>query len=200
MAAQDIYIDVARGAFVSGLDSATLISPPLLVRGTTPTLHVYLLAQTAGWPVSNPPYSFIPVAGLTLEMAVGQLGAGAYLANQFTWTASTDLADPYFTSTLSLNTTAIAAALGVSRQITAVMQVDSMTLAGMVPTTVLLANVTIQNAIIVPGATLAAPDVIGTYLTRTIVGHLTLVNDTDPTKQVDLYVGSDGPLHEDPIA
>ena len=80
------------------------------------------------------------------------------------------------------------------------MQVDSMTTDDMVPTTVLLANVTIQNAIIIPGATLAAPDVIGTYLTRTIVGHLTLVNDTDPTKQVDLYVGSDGTLHEDPIA
>ena len=198
--AQDIFIDVARGAFVAGLDSVTLVAIPPLVRGTTPTLHVYLLAQTAGWPNATPPYTYIPVAGLTLEMAVGILGAGAYLANQFTWTASTDLADPYFSSTLSLNTTAIAAALGVARQITAVMQVDSMTTDDMVTTTVLLANVTIQNAIIVPGATLAAPDVSGTYLTRTIVGHLTLVNDTDPTKQVDLYVGSDGTLHEDPIA
>ena len=149
--AQDIFIDVARGAFVAGLDSTTLVSIPPLVRGTTPTLHVYLLSQTAGWPTSNPPYAFIPVTGQTIQMAVGLFGQTSYLANQFTWTASTDPADPYFEGTLPLTMAGLATALGSSRQLTAVMQVDSVPVSTMVPTNVLLANVTIHNRIIFPG-------------------------------------------------
>jgi hypothetical protein len=147
MAVQDIFIDVSRGAFVAGLDSTTLVAIPPLVRGTTPTLHVYLLAQTAGWPNATPPYSFIPVAGLTLEMAVGMFGGTSYLASVFAWTASADPADPYFEGTLNLNTSIIASALGSARQITAVMQVDSLDSTG-TPTDILLSNVTLKNAII----------------------------------------------------
>src|SRR5438128_11887438 len=104
MAAHDLYFDTARGVLVAGRNSSTIVDLPPLVRGAQIPLRCFLLKPSEGFPVSNPPYDFIPVADNTIQMAIGIFGTTSYLANQFVWTPSTDIASPYFAATLSLNT------------------------------------------------------------------------------------------------
>ena len=96
-------------------------------------------------------FTAIPVSGLTLEMALGRKvgNSSTLFTQQFTFTASDDLADPYFSADLPMNTAAIATLLGSSAQADAWFEVKL--LDGGLPRTVLSRLVRVQAAVIKDG-------------------------------------------------
>jgi len=144
----DLFVDTVRGEFVGGRDNSSIVNMPLLVSGDTLLLRIRLLAQTANWPNSSPPYDFIPTSGLTIAVYLGILGEDNYLTQQVTWTPSVDPADPYFEALLPLNTSEIYDELGSSAQVTALLQIQK--IAGGIPATVLLKEVRLRQGIANP--------------------------------------------------
>jgi hypothetical protein len=142
-----LYIDTDRSLPVAGADDSSIVDLPAFVQEDTLALRVYLLAGYSR--VSS--YTPIPVAGITLEVALGRKVGNTSLlyTQQFTWTASDDLADPYFAADLPMNTAAIATLLGSNSQADAYFEVKL--LDGGLPRTVLSRLVKVQAAVIKDG-------------------------------------------------
>ena len=142
-----LYIDTDRSLPVVGVSDSSIAEMPAFVQEDTLSLRVTLLAGFSR--VSD--FAPIPVSGLTLEMALGRkVGNTSLLYTQaFSFTASDDLADPYFAADLPMNTAAIATLLGSSAQADAYFEVKM--LDGGLPRTVLSRLVRIQAAVIKDG-------------------------------------------------
>lgn len=203
MAQYDLYIDVVAGALISSLQNPQTTNPPPLVQGDNPTWRIWLCNPTGD---PRTPYTLIPIAGLSLQVAIGDKVGNTtnYYTQQFTWAPSADPANPnYFIAQLPLNTAAITTLLGSGASANSTLQV--VYIQGGFPTTVLEIQVTIQAAVIKnggvivpPGATfLSAETAAATYLKRTIVGAIILQNPNG--KQVALFCDADGSFKADPL-
>jgi|SRR5438105_50863 len=148
MSFKRLFIDTDRSLPVVGVSDSSVAELPAFVQQDTLALRVTLLAGFSR--VSS--YTPIPVAGITIEAALGvRVGNTSLLyTQQFTWVASGDLADPYYQANLPMNTAAIATLLGSGEQAQAWFEVKM--LDGGVPRTVLSRLVTIQAAVIKDGA------------------------------------------------
>lgn len=206
MATIDLYIDIFEKKLVAGLTDPTARTLPRLTQGDSPTMRIWLLQPVAGSSLTTP-YTYVLTSGVTLQAAVGaRVGnATTYYTQQFTWTASTDVSNPYFTAALPMNTQAITTLLGANGSASAYFEVK-MFVSG-VPTTVFSDAVTIQAAVIKDGGTIAPPigtpisaeTASATFLGREVVGPITLVCSTDTTKKIQIYVSDDGAFHADPV-
>jgi hypothetical protein len=205
MAQFSLFIDTASGTLVQDSSNSAAAPLPALVQGDTLNLRIYLLARTPGFPLVNPPYTIISNAGMALQVAIGDKVGNVtnYYATQFVW--NPDQANQYFSAALALNTAAITALLGSGASATT--WLDIQYLIGGIPTTVLEIPVTIQASVIKagggaplpPGQTpLSAEYANATFLTRSVVGQIILVN-ANTGKKIALYVDDDGKAQMDPI-
>lgn len=203
MAQVDLVINVNSGERVAGLTDTTITDLPRFVQGDTLTFKVFLLKGASR--LATP--ERIPVSGITLQMAIGTRTGNStnYYTQQFAWTASTDLADPYWTANLPMNTAEIGTLLGSGSS--AVAWLELKMVQGGLPTTVLSKQITIDAAVIKdgglvvpPGLTpLSAEAALAMFLQRDISGAITLTNPTTGAK-LSLYVGDDGAFHADPLS
>ena len=201
MSQHNLYIDIDRGEPVLGATDSSIAALPPFVQGDSLNLRIWLL--TAFSRVTA--YTQIPVAGLTLQVALGvKIGnATTYYTQQFTWTPSEDLGQPYFSAVLPMNTAAIDTLLGSSSTATATFEVKMISSA--VPVTVLTKEVRIHAAVIKeggltvpPGQTpLSAEVANATYVKIVHTGHWYLMNSNG--YGIDLWVDTDGTFHQDPI-
>jgi hypothetical protein len=203
MPTSDLYIDIARGIFVTGRKNSTPISSfPPLVRGTTQSFRIMLLNPTGD--TTGTIYTALAVTDQTIQMAIGQLGGSSYLTSQFTWSASSDPENPFYSALLPLNTPNITSAIGSSSQLACVMQIDRVDRG--IPSPVILQDVTIRNAVIIDGTEVSAPgrtllyaETASTlFLTRTIVGPVVWVCADDPTKKRQEFIDVDGSRVDEP--
>ena len=196
MATADLYIDISNGIFVAARDNSSQVDLPPFVRGTTQNLRIMLLKPT-GASVGTV-YELVPVSGQTIQLAVGLLGGASYLTDQFTWSASSDLANPFYSASVPFNTPEITDAIGSSKVLDCVLQIDRVESGTPIP--MILKDIKIKNAIIVdgtetssPGRTVLYAETAGSmFLTRNIVGRVRWINDTDPTKMNETFTDTDG--------
>lgn len=192
-----LFIDTDRGLPVGGVSDSSVVDLPNFVQEDSLNLRITLLAGFSR--VSD--YTPIPVSGITLEVALGRKVGNTSLlyTQQFTWTASDDLADPYFAATLPMNTGAIATLLGSNAQADAYFEVKM--LDGGLPRTVLSRLVKVQAAVIKDGGLeeAALPTPISAeacdalFLKRTIpcsAGNPVILQNGSVTMAV--YVDTDG--------
>src|SRR5262245_41205839 len=102
MAFHHIFIDTDRNKAVVSASDTTFAALPTFVQEDNLTLRITFLSgfsRTAS-------YSQIATAGITVEAALGRkIGNTSLLyTQQFSWTASDDLADPYFEAQFPMNT------------------------------------------------------------------------------------------------
>lgn len=202
----DLWIDLVRQKRVAGPANAQEVPLPTFTQGNIWTFRVRCLQQLSGFPLANPPYSVVPTAGKTLQLAIGTKTGGTttHYVEQFTWTASTNLADPYFQADVTFDATATGSLIGTNPSAQSWLEINLVT--DGVPKTILSQLVTIEASVIknttptVPlGQTpISLETALALFLQRVIVGKVTFRNDTDPTKQRDLYTDIDGSFHEDP--
>lgn len=202
MAEHTLYIDCDRAKSVMSASSSTDKVLPKFVQGDTIHFKLYLLQGFNRAAAYTP----VPVLGLTIEMALGirQGDESELYTAQYTWTASEDLADPYWEATLPMNTTEIDDLIDDAEFGLAFFEIkyfrDSL------PTTVLSERVKIWAAVIkagsvVPVATptpLSAEVANATYLTRTVRGVIRLESE-DGLKKADLYLANDGTFQVNPV-
>jgi hypothetical protein len=208
MATIDLYIDIREKKLVSGLLDATPKQLPKFVQGDNQSMRIWLL-QPVSVSSFTTPYEYVPVAGVTIQAAIGtRVGnSTTYYTQQFSWTASADLASPYFDAIFPMNTAAITTLLGTGGESTAAFFEVKMIVAA-VPTTVYSEGCTIQAAVIKDGGIssppLATPMTVeaaqASFLGYEITGPFTLICATDPTKKISVYVDTAGAFHADPIA
>jgi len=202
MAEHTLFIDCDRAAAVSSATDSTAKALPKFVQGDTMLLRVYLLQ---GFSRSSE-YVPVPTLDLTIQAALGtRVGnATSYHTQQFTWTASEDLADPYFEAEFPMSTAAITTLLGSADSAFAYFEVKY--IRDGLPTTVLSERVKVWAAVIKEGGLVeaAVPTPLSVevanalYLRRTISGAIRLVSE-DGLKQADLYIDNDGTFHVDPV-
>jgi hypothetical protein len=202
----DLYIDTARRELVAGPLSSSVVPMPVLSQGNTVTLRIRALTPTANFPLGNPPYTLTAVAGKTLQLAIGtKLGsASTHYVEQYTWSAGTDLVDPYWYADVAMNTQAVSTLLGTSASKTAYLEIN---LVAGTPQTILSKQVTIEASVIkndaltVPvGLTPASMEAVMALLKNLVANSITLQNETDPSKQTLLTTGDDGTFHADPLS
>src|SRR5439155_752495 len=101
MATRDFYIDTDRGEVVLGPSDSSIAALPPFVQGDSLDLRIWLLKNFSRLSA----YTKVPVAGLTLQVALGtKVGDSTlYYTQQFTWVPSTDLGQPYFAAVLPMN-------------------------------------------------------------------------------------------------
>src|SRR5437867_4103172 len=106
----NLFIDTDRAEPVISATETTIAALPRFTQEDTLALRVRLLAGFSR--INN--YTRIAVAGVTLQVALGlKVGSASTIyTQQFTWTASDDLADPYFDGSLPMDTAEIADLLG----------------------------------------------------------------------------------------
>lgn len=203
--AQDIFIDLNSGLAVTGPSNPTPAALPAFVQGDTLSLRLWLLQRTTTFPTN--PYTLVPVAGLTLQAALGsKVGSGGTVyTQQLTWAPSVDPVNPnYWTATFAMNTAAITTLLGSNATAAAIFEVK--TVSGQVPTTILQTAVVVNagviqaGGVVVPAGLNAASVeyVNATCLTRAIVGQFTMQNPTTG-KLFAVYIGDDGTFHTDAL-
>ncbi len=205
MATIDLYIDTFAKRLVTSLTDTTPVRFPSLVQEDTPTLRIWLLQQVANSTIEDP-YVFIPTAGVTLQLAIGtRLGSSSTLyTQQYTWTASGDTTNPYFEAQLPMNTAGITTLLGNQGTASAYLEVK---MTDTYATTILSEQVTVLAAVIksggitspIPTTALSAEVAAATFVKVEHTGSITLICETDSTKKIKLYCGTDGELHEDTI-
>lgn len=205
MATADLYIDTANCKPVAGLGDSTIVSLPRFAQGDTLSMRIWLLAPTTTDRLATP-YTFIPTTGLSLQVALGaKIGSTTtYYTQQFSWTASAEPNNPYWSAAFPMNTAAITSLISTGASASAWFEVKY--LLGGLPTTVLCEEVTIHAGVIKSGGVtvpngltpLSAEAAMATYLQRTIEGQITLRNATSG-KEVLLYVDIDGVFHADPV-
>src|ERR1051325_1508353 len=139
----NLWIDTDRNKAVGGLSDSSLAQLPAFVQGDSLNFRLRFLRGFS----RLGDYTPIPVAGLTAEMALGtRIGDETLYTQQFTWTASDDLADPYFYAVLPMNPPAITTLLGDEESALAWFEVKL--LDGGLPRTVLSERVRIQASVI----------------------------------------------------
>lgn len=148
--AYNLYIDTDRGVPViagANFNDSSIAALPPFVQGDSLKLRIWLLSGFS----RLDPYNKIPVSGVTLQVALGTRTGSvtAYYTQQFTWTPSDDLGQPFFAATLALNTTAVNTLLGSNSSGLAWFEVK-MVQSG-VPVTVLSKQVTVQASVIKDG-------------------------------------------------
>lgn len=201
MAALNLYIDCDRQEAVASADDSSIVALPPFVQEDSLTLRVWLLTgktQFGG-------YSKIPVSGITLEMAIGtKVGNDAdYATQQFTWTASGDLGQPYFEATLPMNTEGIESLLGDQSSASSWFHVRKID--GGTPRTILLKPITVHASVVKdgtltvpPGATpLSAEAANASYVRVVHTGSFDLMNANG--KGIRIYCDEDGAFRSDPI-
>src|SRR5437667_4833102 len=197
MAFHRLWIDTDRRLPVIGVNDSSVAALPLFVQEDTLALRVTLLAGFSRVSAYTP----IPVAGITIEAALGlKVGNTSLLyTQQFSWVASTDLADPYYEANLPMNTPAIADLLGEGAQAQAFFEVKM--LDGGLPRTVLSESVAIHAAVIKDGGLqepaqptpISAETCLALFLQRLIPcssGNPVILQNGSVTMAV--YVDSDG--------
>jgi hypothetical protein len=204
MAKHTIYIDTTTGDPVAGATDGSVTSLPPFVQGDTLSLRIYLLVREGGR-LSD--LTQIPVSGLTLQVALGtRVGSTTtYYTQQFTWTASTDLAQPYFEADLPMNTEAIDTLLGASSTANAWFEVK--VIEDAVPRTVLQKEVSVKAAVIKDGGVvvpagltpLSAEYANAAFLTREFEGSF-IIRNAVTGAGVMIYVDEDGTFQADNIA
>jgi hypothetical protein len=152
---RDLFINTDTGDAVRSLTDSSIVDLPPFVQENSLSLRIWLLKNfpKAGGGSAEA----IPVAGVTLEVAIGLRtgNSSTYYTQQFTWTPSTDLAQPYFAAVLPMNTNAIANLLGSGSSAQAWLEVTK--IADGLPETVLQKLITIQAAVIKSGTLVVAP-------------------------------------------
>jgi|SRR5579862_2290490 len=207
MAQFDLYIDVVGQQLIGSPNSPLVATPPPFVQGDTPTFRIFLCQPTAN-ALATPPYTIMPIQGLSLQAAIGDKIGNVtnYYTQQFTWAPSTDPTNPnYFIAQFPMNTAAITTLLGANSSAQSTFHV--LYIQAGFPTTVLELPITIQAAVIKnggvivpPGATfLSAETANATFLKQTVVGVLYLKN-ANTGKRVALYLADDGTFHADPVS
>lgn len=204
MALFDIFIDVDAQEVVRGFADSSVTSLPRMVQGDTPTLKLWPLKRTVTFNGGTTPYSYMGVAGLSFEVAIGtRVGNSSTLyTQQFVWTA--DANNQSVSATLPLNTAGIDGIIGNNSSAPAWFEVKYLS-AGF-PTTILDKQIDLQAAVIKagalvvpPGATaMTAEEANAAFLKRIIHGAFILQND-NTGKQIACYLGDDGAFHADPI-
>lgn len=202
MAALNLYIDTDRGIAVGGVNDSTAAKLPRFVQGDSLKLRIWLL--TGFKRLGN--FDQVPVSGITLQVALGsKSGSGAeYYTQQFTWTPSGDLGQPYFEATLPMNTAEIDGLLGANPTAPAWFQVRKTE--GGTPATVLQEQVTIHASVIQDGIAEVPPpltplsaEAANAAFVRVIhTGSFDLMNANG--KGVRIYVDDDGAFRTDPIS
>jgi hypothetical protein len=201
MAEHNLYIDIDRGEPVLGAADTSIAALPPFVQGDTLNLRIWLLKDFS----RTTSFTTIPVAGLTLQVALGtKVGNSTlYYTQQFTWTPSTDLGQPYFSALFPMNTAALDTLLGGSSSTLCWFEVKMISDA--LPVTVLSKQVTVEAAVIKEGAltvpagltALSAEAANAMYVKIIHTGHFYLMNANG--YGIDMWVDTDGTLHSDPI-
>ncbi len=202
MAEHTLYIDCDRATAVRSATDSTAKALPKFVQGDTILLRVYLLQDYS----RSSDYTQVPTLDLTIQAALGtRVGDDTeYYTQQFTWTPSADLSNPYFEAAFPMSTAAITTLLGSDESAFAFFEVKY--IRSGLPTTVLSEKVKVWAAVIKEGGLVeaAVPTPLSvevgnaTYLRRTIIGVVRLVSE-DLSKQADLYLSNDGTFHVDPV-
>lgn len=190
MSFHPLFIDTDRGEPVASATDSTVADLPTFTQGDILTLHITLLGGFS----RISPYTPIPVSGLTLEVAIGEKigNETVYYASQFTWTPSSDLAQPYFSGDLALNTSEITTLIGGNPTAKAFFEVKI--IEDGLPWTVLSKQVEVNAAVIKDGGTsplvsptpLTAEVANATYLQRRIPCSI-----TNPLVLVDEATGAE---------
>lgn len=198
MTQRDIIIDQTQQRVIAGLTDTSVAALPAFIRGDTIKFKLFVVSSSGR--ISVPTRT--PTAGQTVEMALGFRG-GTTLTSQFTWTASEDLADPYWEASLPMNTDPIIAAMAGKTSVGVTLDVKLVE--DGTPTTILLADTTIQSGVINPGDVVIPPGMTpifaetAPYLNPTgFQGKIRLMSP-DGTKQGDVYWGDDNTLHGDSV-
>ncbi len=195
----NLYIDIDRKESVIGPDNPLTALPLPFIQGETLPLRIYLLQGS----------TLLPVAGTTLEVAIGQKkgnGGTSYYTQQFSWTPSSDISQPYWEADLSLATSGINTLLGSSESAKAFFEVKKIT-AG-IARPVLLKPITVQ-AVVIHDSVLTVP-VDQTPISAEAVnagfvpkigfnGELQFINP-DTGKGFAIYADSDGAFQVHPIS
>src|SRR5690349_56899 len=202
----DLYCDADRRVRVPGKNNSLTIDVPDAFQNDIWSVRVWPLQTRADGITGNPPYDYFEIAATTLELYIADPGASSYLTQQFTWAINGDPASPFFYADLPFNTPNIADAMtaAASDRITTTIQIRHIDGTGN-PRTILFQPITIFESVANAGALVAPPgqtvltqevaDAI--YIKRTIVGHITWVCDSDPTKQRDMFIDTDGSRRDD---
>lgn len=201
-----INIDTDRNEAVVSADDSSIAGLPTMTQEDSLNLRIALLSGFSR--ISS--YTPIATAGVTLQVALGvKLGnVSTYYTQQFSWTASDDLADPYFEAVMPMNTQAIEDLLDDGATAQAWFEVKM--LDGGLPRTVLSKLVRIHAAVIKDGGmsepaeptplSVEAANVI--FLKRLILcsvdNPVILENEVTGLKTA-VYTDEDGSFHADAI-
>jgi hypothetical protein len=198
----DLYIDVDRKERVRSPADSSVVAMPSFAQGNITTFRVRALQPSA---VFNAPYTVVPNAGKTIQLAIGTKvgGTTTHCVEQFAWSLNADMADPYFYADVNFNTDQVSSLLGSNPAITSFLEINLVD--GGQPRTIFSKQVTIEASVIknavltvMPGQTaLSLEAAVALFLQRTITGPITLVCATDPTKRRDLFIDTDGSWHDD---
>ncbi len=194
----NIYIDIDRNEVVLSPTSNSRAALPSFAQGDSMDMTIWLLDM-----YSNFAYRLVPVAGITLQVALGDK-AGTYYTQQFSWTPSADLSQPNFSATFPMNTAAIDTLVDGKLRAAAYFEIKKVI--SSVPVTVFQRRVIIEAAVITPtsltvpaGLTpLSAEAANAAYLGRTVTGEINIINGTTG-KGFRLYADEDGAPQMPPI-
>src|SRR5438132_5910488 len=180
MAVHNIYIDIDRSVVVLSPTDSSIAPLPPFIQDDTLNLRVWLLTDFS----RTAAYTKIPVAGITLQVAIGTKSGNTtlYYTQQFTWVPSTDLGQPYFAAQLPMNTAGITALLGAGAAAQAWFEVKMIQSA--LPVSVLSQSITVQAAVIKAGGVpvpagltpMSVEAAYAAFLTRNITGQIPLTN------------------------
>jgi len=201
---RDLFINTDTGEPVRSLTNGSIAELPPFVQENSLNLRIWLLRN---FPVAGGGQAEkIPVAGVTLEVALGlrRGDSATYYTQQFTWTPSLDLGQPYFAAVLPMNTLAIATLLGTNSSAQAWLEVTK--IADGFPETVLQKLVTIQAAVIKTGTLVVPPGLTplsaeaanAAFVPKSgIQGPILFIGSTGKTVMLD--VDDSGQFHADPV-
>lgn len=198
----NIYIDVNRSEAVIGpFSNAEAALPPLNQGDTQEEMRIWFLKD---WNGIN--YTLIPVAGVTVEMAVGkkQGSPASYYTQQFTWTPNSDLLNPYHYASLPMNTAAVTSLLGEKPTAAAWLEVKK--IENSLPLTVLQRRVLIHASVIKPTTLVVPPGLTPLAAETANLAYVRVVHwgpfdlmNKETGRGGRIYWGEDDDLHWDPI-
>jgi len=199
--AYNLFIDTDRNKAVVGADDSSIAQLPPFVQEDSLQLKIWLLSGYS----RLASYSQVPVSGITLEVAIGtRIGSSStYYTQQFTWTPSEDLGQPYFSGTLSMATAGINTLLGSSGSAQAYLQIRKTE--GGVPATILQEPITVFASVIKDGVEevpapltpLSAEAANASYVRVVHTGSFDLMNANG--LGIRIYVDDTGAFRTDPI-
>lgn len=202
MSVKNIYIDMDRGEVVLGKSDSSIAPLPLFVQGDSLLIRIWLLTGYSKFRA----YSYVPVDGITIQAALGEkIGNDTvYHTQQFTWTPSTDLNNPYWEATFPMNTQELTDLIGSNSSASSWFEVKI--IQDLVPFTVLSKHVTVQASVIKEGGTVAqvlenplSVEAANAAFVKVVhTGSFDLMNANG--KGVRIYVDEDGAFRTDSLA